>query len=93
MTDDKQHIQIHISGRVQGVGFRYSALHMARQLGVKGFVRNTYDGAVFIEAEGTTIALEQFKIWCNKGPSFARVQKVDVTEGSLKHYTSFTIKH
>lgn len=90
--EDKKNIQISISGRVQGVGFRYSAVNKARQLGINGYVRNMYDGSVFIEAEGETISLDHFVLWCHKGPSFARVDRVKVTAGILKDYTSFSVR-
>jgi acylphosphatase len=93
MTGQKKNLQISISGRVQGVGFRYSAVHKAQQLGIKGFVKNMYDGSVFIEAEADEISMDHFLIWCNKGPSFSRVEKVSTTEGTVKNYTSFTVKH
>ena len=51
MPPRKINIQITIYGRVQGVGYRYSALHIARGLDLSGFVKNQYDGTVFIEAE------------------------------------------
>lgn len=44
--------KILITGQVQGVGFRWSALKEARNLGIKGFVKNLSDGSVYIEAEG-----------------------------------------
>ena len=93
MPGNKKNLQITVSGRVQGVGFRYSALHKAQQLGIKGFVKNMYDGSVFIEAEADEVAMDHFLIWCNKGPSFARVEKVGITEGSIKNYSSFIVKH
>ena len=43
---------ITVRGKVQGVGFRYSARSMAQQLKLTGFVKNTYNGSVFIDAEG-----------------------------------------
>jgi acylphosphatase len=88
-----KNIQITVSGRVQGVGFRWSAVNKAEQLGIKGFVRNMYDGSVFIEAEADEVSLDHFLIWCHKGPSFARVKKVDITPGSIKNYTSFSVRH
>ena len=92
MSGHKKNLQISISGKVQGVGFRYSALHKAQQLGIKGYVKNMYDGSVFIEAEAEEISMDHFLIWCNKGPTFSRVEKVSITEGSIKNYTSFTVK-
>jgi acylphosphatase len=44
---------VYYSGRVQGVGFRYTAQHLANQLGVAGFVRNLPDGKVELLAEGS----------------------------------------
>lgn len=41
------------SGRVQGVGFRYRAYHIAHSLGITGWVRNHWDGRVEMEAQGT----------------------------------------
>ena len=46
-----KHLNIKIYGRVQMVGFRYSAKEMADQLDIKGFAQNSPDGAVYIEAE------------------------------------------
>jgi acylphosphatase len=46
------HETIHFSGRVQGVGFRYTALQIAREYEVAGYVQNLPDGRVRIEAEG-----------------------------------------
>ena len=92
MLKDQKNIQISISGRVQGVGFRYSALHKARELGIRGYVKNMYDGSVFIEAEGDPVSLDHFLIWCHKGPSFARVHQVSTTDGTVKHHTSFSVK-
>ena len=44
---------IYVSGRVQGVGFRYTACYLARELGITGWVRNLYDGRVKMEIQGT----------------------------------------
>lgn len=92
MAKDLKNIQINISGRVQGVGFRYSAVHKARELGITGYVKNMYDGTVFIEAEGDRVSLDHFLIWCHQGPSFARVHQVTTTDGQLKHFTYFSVK-
>jgi len=64
---------------VQGVGFRFFAERHARQLGIEGYVRNRYDGAVEVEAEGAAPALEQFLNELRQGPRLARVQDVKVT--------------
>jgi acylphosphatase len=87
-----KNIQINIYGRVQGVGFRYSALHKAQETGIRGYVKNMYDGSVFIEAEGDDTDVENFLLWCHKGPPWARIEQVKTTPGAIKNHTSFYIK-
>jgi acylphosphatase len=55
-----QHETVYFSGHVQGVGFRYTALHVAREFEVAGFVRNLPDGRVLLEAEGATAEIAAF---------------------------------
>jgi acylphosphatase len=85
------HKNIRITGRVQGVGFRYSAKQVARELGIKGYIRNLPDGAVYIEAEGTLPRLEDFIAWCNDGPPRAVIQFVDVYDGEVLNYQDFKV--
>jgi acylphosphatase len=66
-----------VTGRVQGVGYRYFAVQEARRLGVTGFARNLPDGSVEVIAEGADDALSQFEEALRSGPSFAAVQNVD----------------
>lgn len=56
----KIHVNISVSGRVQKIGFRYSTLEVANQLGIAGFVQNQPDGSVYIEAEGPEESVETF---------------------------------
>lgn len=93
MNSHKVHVNIEVYGRVQGVGFRYSALQMARQYNIKGFVKNRVDGSVFIEAEGSHHQINEFISWCYEGSSFSRVTDVVVTNGTLKNYDFFDIAH
>jgi acylphosphatase len=65
-----------VRGRVQGVGFRWFVLGRARDLGVKGWVRNTRDGAVEAAAEGAADALVQFEAALRRGPPGSRVDAV-----------------
>lgn len=51
--------QYTFTGRVQGVGFRYSAQYLAQELGVTGWVKNDWDGTVLMEAQGTKEALDE----------------------------------
>ena len=72
-----QRVHLRIAGRVQGVGFRYSAGAEARRLGVRGWVRNTPDGAVELLAEGDEPSLRQLVSWCHAGPPGALVTDVE----------------
>ncbi len=67
-----------VSGRVQGVGYRYFALDAARRDGLHGYVKNLPDGRVEAEAEGEVEALERFERALRQGPSQARVEHVIV---------------
>lgn len=68
-----------VSGRVQGVGFRYSVVNTAQRLGLAGWVRNRDDGSVEGLASGAPEALEKFRAWLGQGPPAARVEKVEWT--------------
>ena len=75
-----------VSGRVQGVGFRYFALDAARREGLHGYVTNHDDGTVEAVAEGEAAAVERFERALRRGPSHARVEQVrvdDVTPTSI----------
>ena len=69
-------VQARVTGRVQGVGFRYYADHVAEQLGLVGTVRNTIDGGVEAVAEGEEPALHQFLAALKRGPHAAEVAEV-----------------
>ncbi len=88
-----KHLDIRVVGRVQGVGFRYSALKAAHAFGVSGFVRNEPDGSVYIEAEGKEQDLERFLEWCRRGPGFGRVDEVIGLESGLRGFEDFRILH
>lgn len=87
-----KHLNIRIHGRVQGVFFRQSAKETAKRLGVDGFARNEPDGTVYIEAEGDEEALERFRNWCEQGPEFANVERVESESGEVKDYGGFEIR-
>lgn len=70
-----------VHGRVQGVGFRYSAVRQARALGLCGSVSNRPDGAVEVSVEGDAARLERFLAWLRRGPPGAHVTDVDVQWG------------
>jgi acylphosphatase len=70
-----------VSGRVQGVGYRYFVLRQADSLGVSGYARNLSDGSVEVVAEGSESALADLEARLREGPSFAEV--ADVTRETI----------
>lgn len=68
-----ERLEIIVTGRVQGVGFRYHAREEAMRLGLVGWARNRSDGSVQIVAEGERAALAALADWAGKGPARARV--------------------
>jgi acylphosphatase len=82
-----------VRGRVQGVGFRYSAVREAGRLGVKGWVRNAVNGDVEIWAEGSAGQLEVFSRWLRRGPQFARVDAVEQMEQPSRGYKDFGVEY
>ena len=82
-----------VTGRVQGVGFRYSAVREARSLGITGTVANRYDGAVEVVAEGERAHLERFLGWLRRGPPGAHVRDVSVIWGpATGSYSAFDVE-
>lgn len=86
-----KHIDIRITGKVQGVSFRATTKAVADQMGVRGFVRNEKDGSLYIEAEGDDLLLEVFLEWCHEGSDRSKIENVDVVPGELKNYQNFSI--
>jgi len=91
--EEKLLFKIHITGRVQGVGFRWSAVREARIRGINGFVKNLADGSVYIEAEGSGDQLNDYVDWCKKGPDFGFVESVNADPFPAVNYTDFRIEH
>jgi len=83
---------IQIYGRVQNVGFRYAAVQKANELEIKGFVKNMPDKSVYIEAQGTDLALEHFLLWCQTGPNWASVTNLVVNEVLATEFVIFSRK-
>jgi len=86
-----KHVDMRVTGRVQGVFFRVSTQNKALALGIAGTVRNEPDGSVFIEAEGKGADLDRFVEWCRQGPPHAVVKRLDVTEAEPRGHAGFTI--
>ena len=82
-----------IDGRVQGVGFRYFALNKAEVLKISGWVRNTPDGKVEIEAEGDPQNLKTYIEWMKIGPARAIIKTFSVSEITpIRNFTNFIIR-
>lgn len=86
-----KHMDITVSGKVQGVGFRYHARATAQDLVLSGFAENQPDGTVKIEVEGEEENLQNFLAWCKEGPDSALVTEIKHAEGPLQNYTDFSI--
>lgn len=89
----RRRIHLKVSGRVQGVFYRVSTRDKARELGIYGDVKNVSDGSVEINAEGDETKLNELISWVHRGPSHARVEKVEVKWlDSIEGYTDFRIE-
>ena len=69
-----------VTGRVQGVGFRWFVSRAARGLGLAGWVRNLPDGSVEVVAAGAAVPLDRFAEELQRGPAGARVAALEVTD-------------
>lgn len=76
---DEIRLHLLVTGRVQGVWYRATTRAEARDLGLRGWVRNLPDGRVEVLAEGPRGALEALLAWCHRGPPLARVDQIQVT--------------
>lgn len=85
-------VHVLISGRVQGVGYRYNTYRQARQLNVKGWVQNLKDGRVEAWFEGEAEALQAMLRWCQGGPLSAKVEGVIAEEATANGFEDFRIR-
>ena len=81
-----------VSGRVQGVGFRWFTQDSARREGAMGWVRNLPDGRVEAVVEGESDVVRKVEQAIRSGPHGARVEKVDVDDEEIGGYRNFTIE-
>ncbi len=82
-----------VSGRVQGVGFRWFVFRRARALGLVGWARNLADGQVEVVAVGPTDAIAVLDGNLRSGPRLSRVDHVETSEyqHDMSDYKSFEI--
>ena len=87
-------VHVVISGRVQGVWFRANTQKKAKALDLKGWVKNLPDGRVEAVFEGEKEKVNQIIQWCKSGPSFARVDDVQIHwETPMGDFSTFTITY
>lgn len=86
-------VEVVVTGRVQGVSFRWYAREQAQRLGVTGWVRNEPDGSVVLHAEGGIDAVDALVEWSRSGPGTARVRGVVVRPAARTGATTFEISH
>jgi acylphosphatase len=84
--------QYFISGRVQGVGFRYFVEKAAARIGVHGYTRNLDDGRVEVYAVGTDRQLKELAGALWKGPTFSDVRGVEERQAELRVFSGFHIE-
>jgi acylphosphatase len=84
-------VQVRVTGRVQGVAFRWEAQHQAEQLHVQGWVRNEPDGSVTAHVEGEPTKVNDMVVWLRHGPPGAKVRDCAVREAAPTGARTFEI--
>ncbi|HWS98556.1 MAG TPA: acylphosphatase [Candidatus Methylomirabilis sp.] len=92
MSDERETRRYLVSGRVQGVGFRWFVEREAAMLGIGGWVRNREDGRVEVMATGTREQLSALHVRLREGPRAARVDEVEVSTAPFLAAKSFGIE-
>ena len=88
--------EIRITGRVQGVGFRFFTYRTARSLSIRGWVKNMPDGSVLVQAAGPSETMARFRKKLGEGPTFGRVDDMresPLAEERLASFPDFQIIH
>ena len=94
VSEQKKGRRFYVSGRVQGVGYRYFVSDAAQRHGVNGYARNLLDGRVEVYAVGTEQQLQALLAELQRGPRFALVEGVSQSEAELlpKFAAGFSIE-
>jgi len=92
--NNKKSFHILVSGRVQGIGYRYSAVRAAAKHRIAGWVRNNVDGSVELDCEGDAKDMDGFIDWIKVGPTGARVSNVEIREKPYRgFYSRFVVEY
>jgi len=89
-------VRFFVSGSVQGVCYRYYAARKARELGLKGFIRNIPNGKVEVLVEGEEEKVKEFMAFCKNNPGYSRVKSLDIIEekeSAGSDFDSFEIRY
>lgn len=89
MAEVRKHIVFH--GRVQGVGFRYTAKYLARSLRLTGWVNNEWDGTVTLEIQGREALIQKLLVGLNSN-QFITIDWMDTEEIPLEQESSFKVR-
>jgi acylphosphatase len=91
---EMERAEIIANGLVQGVGFRYFVLHIARDLSLKGYTQNLYSGEVLTVVEGERYLIEELYNRIKIGPPYADIKNVAIKWSAPKNeFHTFEIKH
>lgn len=94
MVSSLQRVHIVVSGDVQGVGYRFNVIEVARDLGLTGWVKNNPDGRVEIVAEGSKEKLGNLISWAKKGPALARIDDVALKwQEATNEFAEFEVRY
>jgi acylphosphatase len=91
--DKNQRLHARIEGYVQGVGFRAFVQQVANNLGLTGWVRNRWDGAVEVAAEGSRTALDDLIAALKRGPRSSNVTNITISwHSATDEYIGFSVR-
>ncbi len=89
LAEVRKHITFH--GRVQGVGFRYTAKYLARSLNLSGWVKNEWDGTVTLEVQGREALIQKLLVGLNNN-QFISIEWMDTEEIPLEAESTFQVR-
>lgn len=89
MGEVRKHITFY--GSVQGVGFRYTAKHLARSLGLTGWVKNEWDGTVIMEVQGRELLINELLKGINRS-TFIEIEWMDTEDVDVEIESCFSVR-